>query len=122
MSKMDEAAVRHYRDALLLEKCSKLDNAGQLLGLAAECALKHFARGFAKGEIEGHLPSLKRTIRQILEGRRASGPLLQFVKSAAFQDWSISDRYSATGHVSATQLSSWKQDVQKSLSIARLRT
>ncbi len=36
-----DAAKRHYADARMLAASQRYDNAGHLIGFAAECALKH---------------------------------------------------------------------------------
>jgi HEPN domain-containing protein len=69
-----QAALRHYMDAESLAAVGRYDDAGHLIGLAAECALKHGIQGFTIPQnkaIEGHLPSVKYTIRTILNGRNA---------------------------------------------------
>ena len=35
------AAIRHFKDATALQSSGRLDNAGHLVGFAAECAIKH---------------------------------------------------------------------------------
>ncbi|MBF0176839.1 MAG: hypothetical protein HQL63_08335 [Magnetococcales bacterium] len=50
----DQAAMRHFRDAQLLEKEGRLANADQLYGFAAECAIKFAVAGCRKnsGSVE----------------------------------------------------------------------
>jgi HEPN domain-containing protein len=54
-----QAAIRHFLDAQMLAEAGRYDDAGHLIGFAAECALKKAASGFTtppNAEIEGHLP------------------------------------------------------------------
>jgi hypothetical protein len=41
VERYDSAAIRHFEDAGLLKDSGKLDNAGYLIGFAAECAIKY---------------------------------------------------------------------------------
>lgn len=43
------AAVRHYEDARALKYAGRLDNAGHLIGFAAECAIKHGIEALGNG-------------------------------------------------------------------------
>jgi hypothetical protein len=120
-----QAAVRHFIDAETLAAAGRYDDAGHLIGLAAECALKHGAQGFTNpknAEIEGHLPPIKRTIQSILQGRNAKGPLLGVVgKREFFDNWNVNDRYQADGHVNKSIYDSWRADAQLAFRIVSLR-
>jgi hypothetical protein len=120
-----QAAVRHYRDAEKLAATGSHDCAGHLIGLSAECSLKEAASGFTKPpnrEIDGHLPTLKQSIRLILDGRNVKGKLLQLVcDRTLFSDWHINDRYEADGKVDQTRYEQWRVQAQRSLSVAGLK-
>jgi len=120
-----QSALRHFRDAELLAAGGRFDDAGHLIGLAAECALKHGAQGFTtpKGaEINGHLPTIKTHVRQILQGRNIRGPLLAFVSSHEhFAGWHVNDRYRADGHIDQPQYAIWRTETQKAFRIVNLR-
>jgi hypothetical protein len=122
------AAMRHYIDAERLALLGRYDNAGHLIGFAAECALKKAARPFYSGsptELEGHLPhDLKGRVKRELEGRNAKGQLLQLVahNSNFFSDWNINDRYSADGHVDAVRFRNWLTQTRRIFAIAKLRS
>jgi hypothetical protein len=126
-SDYENAALRHYADAEHLAKSGRYDNAGHLIGFAAECALKKAARPFFRSdqcEIDGHLPNeLKGKVRRELQGRAATGRLLGLVhpNSSFFSDWHINDRYSADGHVKAESYGKWLQQTRDIFSIARVR-
>jgi hypothetical protein len=117
-----QSAVRHYQDGELLADASRFCGAGHFVGLAVECALKHAARNYTtpKGkEIDGHLPTLKRTIRTLIEGR--SGRLFSLVRERNFfDDWHINDRYEADGYVTREQYETWKSYAIRTLSLANL--
>jgi hypothetical protein len=86
-SDYENSALRHYTDAEHLANSGRYDNAGHLIGFAAECALKKAAQSyFPKGqcEIDGHLPrDLKGKIKRELDGRNIKGRLLQLVLSGS---------------------------------------
>ncbi len=121
------SALRHYNDAELLAGSGRYDNAGHLIGFAAECALKKAAQPFfSKGhcEIDGHLPhDLKGKIRRELDGRNSKGRLLQLVQSRSdfFSDWHINDRYSADGHIKVERYKVWLAQTRSVFSIAGIR-
>jgi hypothetical protein len=120
-----QSALRHLKDAEALAALGRFDNAGHLIGLAVECALKHAARGFTRPpneSIDGHLPSVKFAIRTLLNGRGAGGPLLSLVNSRRFfADWSITTRYESDGHVDRPKYETWRSDATKAFAVARLR-
>jgi hypothetical protein len=122
-----QAARRHYLDAERLADAGRHDNAGHLIGFAAECALKKAALGFfpkGQSEIEGHLPGgLKGIIKRQLDGRNAKGRLLALVQynSSFFADWHVNDRYSPDGHVALQRYTTWRKQTLEALSIAGIR-
>jgi hypothetical protein len=120
-----QSAIRHFQDAESLAASGRYDDAGHLIGLAAECALKHGARGFtrpANSEIDGHLPPVKWHIRQILDGRNARGALLSFVTNHQhFTDWHVNDRYQDDGHVNQEKYERWRNSAKLAMTVANLR-
>jgi hypothetical protein len=122
-----QAALRHFGDAEHLAGAGRYDNAGHLIGFAAECALKKAALGFfppGQTDIDGHLPGdLPKIIRRQLNSRNAGGRLLQLVQSGSpfFSDWHINDRYSPDGHVGAARYATWRKHTCDVFSIAKIR-
>jgi hypothetical protein len=120
-----QAALRHYEDAESLAALGRYDDAGHLVGLAAECALKHGASGYIRppnSEIDGHLPPVKWQIRQILDGRNVRGPLLAFVMNQRhFTDWHVNHRYEADGHVDRPKYEKWRDSTKLAFKIVSLR-
>jgi HEPN domain-containing protein len=120
-----EAALRHYVDARNLANSGRYDDAGYLIGLAAECALKHAAQGFTvpkNSEIDGYLPQVKRIIRGLLDGRNVRGPLLAIAnRREFFEHWHINNRYEANGHIDRVIYEEWMKSAEVALSAAKLR-
>jgi hypothetical protein len=103
-----ESAVRHWSDATLLENAKRHDNANQLVGFAAECAIKTALcqlKGFTDkdGQLEGlriHIDKLWDRITP--QGIQKRFPTLYALLKAPnpFHDWSIDHRYARDGTVS----------------------
>lgn len=104
MQNFEHAAMRHWRDAEQLFATKRLDNADQLFGLSAECALKvALCRSSATIDhvsgLREHIDVLWDRARVHLKGRNNAG-LASLLKSAnPFHEWSIAQRYFVTGHV-----------------------
>jgi hypothetical protein len=120
-----DAAVRHYRDAENLAERSRFDNAGYLIGYAAECAMKQKLRdlhGDQKKNFDGHHPQPQRQIRTFLEGRGLSGPWLSLVKNRSlFLGWSPDIRYASNDQIDSKKYAVWKVDAERVMSAAKLR-
>jgi len=120
-----EAAVRHYRDAESLAAAGRYDNAGHLVGFAAECAIKNAIRKIERRPnafIDGHFPAPLIAFRQAVEHSRTSGPMLALSRDRAyFSGWSVNDRYLSDNHVTAAQYESWKNSAQKAFRLTQLR-
>jgi hypothetical protein len=102
-----ESAARHWHDARLLEKAKRHDNANQLVGFAAECAIKHALcqiPAFSKnGQLEGyrlHINELWAKNLNLQIVRRRFAELAELLKrSNPFHDWSVDHRYAKDGTV-----------------------
>ena len=120
-----DAAVRHYRDAENLAERGRFDNAGYLIGYAAECAMKQKLRDLHSDpnrDFDGHHPGPQRQIRMFLEGRGLSGPWLSLVRNRSlFRGWSPDIRYASNGQINAGKYDGWKADAERVLSAAKLR-
>lgn len=108
--KYDSAALRHYKDATSLSVAGRLDNAGHLIGFAAECAIKYGV--FTLGGDEPryvHLPELRAIALKHLNGRgRRSNPeMLNLLRQDIFNDWSVNQRYCETGQTLQQELDTW---------------
>jgi hypothetical protein len=98
----DVAAVRHWRDGVLLEGESRLSNSNQLFGFAAECAIKA-ALVALPGFIDANHELMNRYREHIdvlwdrvhLQGIQKRFPALVAVLRAdnPFHDWTTDHRY-----------------------------
>lgn len=89
----DEAALRHYHDAELLIEQSRLANADQLYGFAAECAIK-LAWSSRNSECpHTHINELWDKI-PLQKLQKLYPALLSILKQPnPFVNWSVSQRY-----------------------------
>lgn len=97
----DQAALRHFVDALELAKGGRNANADHLVGFAAECALKtalHTAGGL-RDHHRVHIETLWDRIS--LHGIQRRYPALAALlkKPNPFVDWTASQRYAADGAI-----------------------
>ena len=124
MESYEHAAGRHFADAEDLAGRQRLDNAGHLIGLAAECAVKHAVRQAGLNPRPFHFPELTAEVRK-LGGR---GPVVSKIRRAlsppahgsVFDDWSIEMRYRADGHVVDGQYLKWKVAAGQIMSAASI--
>jgi hypothetical protein len=103
-----ESAARHWHDAMLLEKAKRHANANQLVGFAAECAIKTALcqlKGFA--DEDGQLAGYRSHIDKLWDKITPQGIPKRFPNLFAllktpnpFHDWSIDHRYARERTVS----------------------
>ena len=124
MESYEHAARRHFADAEDLADRERLDNAGHLIGLAAECAVKHAVRRVTPNPRPIHFPKLTAEIRKyggrdtvLYKVRRALSPPSH---GSVFDDWSIKMRYGADGHVAGAQYLKWKVAAGRIMSAASI--
>ena len=124
MESYEHAARRHFADAEDLADRERLDNAGHLIGLAAECAVKHAVRRVTPNPRPIHFPKLTAEIRKyggrdtvLHKVRRALTP---HAHGSVFDDWSIKMRYGADGHVLDAQYRKWKMAAGRIMSAASI--
>ncbi|MCA9526580.1 MAG: hypothetical protein KC549_09835 [Myxococcales bacterium] len=96
-------ALRHFRDASLLEARGRRENADQLYGLAAECALKEAMSGLGlpldAGGIDlerryyHHVELFWDTATAFLSGRPGASLLAVLGGDRPFADWHVDQRY-----------------------------
>jgi hypothetical protein len=125
VEKYDSAAIRHYEDAQFLRDAGKLDNAGHLVGFAAECAIKHQIASLKPGlpGSHGHLPDFLTVARKHLNGR-GNFPypeMLNIVKLNIFNGWSVSRRYYQTGNTTDDELATWFRETKRLFAAAKLK-
>jgi len=108
MENYTDAALRHWKDAELLEKENRVENADHHYGFAAECAIKKVLAVHPSFQKQGELyPFYKKHIN-VLWGRIHLQSNHKFVSSLfavlqtsnQFFDWDVDQRYGANGAVS----------------------
>lgn len=123
----EKSALRHYRDAEHLAAAGQFDNAGHLIGFAAECAIKHSFKISTGGDEtpRSHLPGLATAMRTRFSGRNVrQAPmrtLLGVSGSSYFENWSVASRYSDDGTVTAETFAVWRGLARRTLGAAGLR-
>lgn len=109
MEDYKSAAIRHFEDAEFLKFSGKSDNAGHLVGFAAECAIKHkiLTLQLSQGSPHGHFPDFLIVARKHLGSRANFTNMYDILKADIFRNWNVNRRYSATGTTSAEELEDW---------------
>ena len=124
----DEAAIRHFADAETLAGAQRYDNAGHLIGFAAECAIKHAFALIEPSDASPrlHLPDLANAIRKRIKSKSPREvPLRNLLEKTRrggfFHDWRVAARYGASGHVDLPTYRTWKLLAERTLGAAGLR-
>jgi hypothetical protein len=115
------AAVRHFHDARMLRVSGQTDNAGHLIGFAAECAIKHRVSELTSDSLNLHLPELLPAARKRLGSRVGYTSMHSLLKSDVLPNWAIDYRYAATGSISAERALEWEQTTKRLLAAAGLK-
>lgn len=114
MEDYDSAAKRHFGDAKHLEAHNSWDNAGHLLGLGVECALKKKC-AITREEIQvgrGHLPDFIYIAKRKLNARNDS-QLIACLNNDLFSGWIIANRYHTTGSIDEACYKRWLAQATK---------
>lgn len=103
------SALRHFEDAEFLRDSGRYDNAGHLVGFAAECAIKHRITTLRPGQgaPHGHLPDLLLAARKHTGQRNAFVAMHQLLKADIFHAWNVNRRYRGSGSTTVTELDEW---------------
>lgn len=124
MEKYDSAAIRHFEDAELLKDSGKLDNAGHLIGFAAECAIKHRISTLNSNTIvpHGHFPDILIAARKHL-GQRSNYTTTMFdiLKGDIFSGWHVNRRYYQTGNTTMPEIDAWFKATKRIFATACLK-
>ena len=117
------AAARHYTDALELKAQGRRDNAGHLVGFAAECAIKHQIQSLqpAAASPHVHLPDLLAAARKKFAARGTQLSMYQLVKDDHFKTWNVNRRYWSTGSTSEDELDHWFTMARRLLGAAGIK-
>jgi hypothetical protein len=98
-------ALRHHHDARLLHAETRHENADQLYGFAAECALKEALSGFGMPHDQGqptehrhreHIETLWDIATAFLSGRVGAQLHSMLGTDRPFADWHVDQRYETT--------------------------
>lgn len=117
------AARRHYQDAETLNAAGRFDNAGHLIGFAAECAIKHKIYSLGTGDTcpDLHLPHLLPAARKRLGERAGFSGMYNILKSDVFTDWAVDFRYSPDGKIKSENVTAWFAVTRRLLAAANVR-
>lgn len=117
------AALRHYNDATALRESGRLDNAGHLIGFAAECAIKFKIDSLGWGDRSPaqHLPDILVAARKRLVQRSSYASMFNLLKGDIFSDWAVDHRYSVTGKATPEQVVAWFTITQRLMAAANIR-
>lgn len=128
MENYSSAAVRHWKDAELLERESRIENADHHYGFAAECAVKTVlvtlpafsASGVLSAPYKQHIHVLWDKVgHQSLQ--KSYPKLLAILKAVnAFSDWDVNQRYFADGKVTSAALASHKKTARRLIGAVNL--
>jgi hypothetical protein len=117
------AAIRHYQDAESLHQARRLDNAGHLIGFAAECAIKHKIGTLDSLEHSPnlHLPHLLSAARKRLGERNGYRSMFDLVKAEIFKGWDVDWRYAPTGKTTQGNIDEWFSVTKRLLAAASIK-
>lgn len=118
------AAARHFMDASSLREAGRLDNAGHLIGFAAECAIKTRISDLGDGGENPalHLPAILPAARKRLGQRANFATMFSLLKTDIFSDWHVDFRYSPDGKVTPELYTAWESVTKRLLAAAGIRT
>lgn len=123
MADYESASSRHFKDALMLKEAGSLDNAGHLIGFAAECAIKLRIENFnpLANVPFLHFPDLIDVAKRRLSGRSQYTSMFDLLKSPRMVGWLIERRYNRTGETSTGELDVWFGDAKRIMAAASVR-
>lgn len=121
MENYSSAAIRHWKDAELLESANRVENADHHYGIAAECAIKKVlvtfpafsASGVLSASYMQHINALWDKVgHQSLQ--KSYPKLLAILKTPNdFSGWHVNQRYFADGTVTSATLASHKKTTSR---------
>ncbi len=114
----DQAALRHFQDASLLENNQRLANADQLYGLAAECALKWVWSQTGTPFKKEHLNKLWGQASLLSKTPSHLSTILS--QPNPFADWSVEQRYMGDSVVTQSSLDRHRKMTRLLLDVTEL--
>ena len=115
------SAIRHFEDAITLQAAGTLDNAGHLIGFAAECAIKSKLGDLGSDGLLAHLPDLLPAARKRLGSRAGYVGMYNLMKEDVLVGWYIDHRYAPTGTLSGERLSEWVAVTRRLIAAAGIK-
>jgi hypothetical protein len=115
------AAARHYTDACILKSNGQYDNAGHLVGFAAECAIKYHMGQVSQSSVNLHLPDLLAAAKRQLGSRVGYTSMYDVLKTEDLAGWAIDYRYAPTGKISSEKLEAWCAGAKRIMAAAGIR-
>ncbi|KWC65261.1 hypothetical protein [Burkholderia ubonensis] len=116
------AALRHLKDAESLRVVDRLDNAGHLVGFAAECAIKYrIATLQATADPHGHFPEFLTIARKHLGQRSNYTSMYDIIRNPVFQAWTVHRRYWKTGSTTLNEVDQWFAQTKRLMAAAQIR-
>lgn len=117
---MPNAARRNLLAAnLLYSEKTRMDVAGYLYGIAAECALKAMMQdaGFRPLDLENrkadpffaHFPGLRTMLKDSLHGRKSATLRRKIENDNFFSQWDIQMRYCKGSDIKDSWIDTWKE-------------
>jgi len=119
----ESAATRHFEDATALQALGRADNAGYLIGFAAECAIKHNIVSLQPGahSPQGHFPEILIAARKRLGPRSGYTSMFDVIRADIFSGWNVHRRYDETGHTDSADLTKWFNTTKRLFATAGLK-
>lgn len=119
----ESSAIRHYEDAVTLRDEGRLDNAGHLIGFAAECAIKFNIANLRpqQNAPHGHLPDLLLAARKHMGQRSGYIAMHQLLKGDVLAGWAVNRRYEPTGNTSEEEFNRWLENSKRLLATAGIK-
>jgi hypothetical protein len=119
----ESAALRHFEDALKLQNDGRIDNAGHLIGFAAECAIKLRIKALRPdvNAPHGHFPELLNAARKQFGVRSGYTGMYDLLKGDVFRGWGVNRRYESTGDVEQAEVDDWVRVTKRLFGAAGLK-
>jgi len=123
MEDYKSAALRHLSDAETLRDGGRFDNAGHLVGFAAECAIKFKISTLTTDGAapHGHLPDFLVVARKHLGARTRYSGMYNIVKRDIFKSWDVGRRYETTGATVEQELDEWFSETRRLFAQAQIK-
>jgi hypothetical protein len=115
----EDAALRHYKGADTVFQKGDVDLAGYLIGLAAECALKHNDPILAKNSRprDGHFPYL----HSFWKNHTKCSRFLAAFPQNPLNGWEISHRYCQNATIKDHDYNRWRKETARILHYSGLQ-